>query len=193
VNSYRIMVADDEPITRMDIREILEEQGYHVVAEGKNGEEAVELAHRLNLDLIIMDVKMPVLDGLKAAEIIRKFSDTAILLLTAYSDKEIVSKAKNAGVVAYLVKPVSERDLIPAVEIALSQRTRLLSLQNDINTLKRKIEERKRVEKAKGLIMQQYSCSEAEAYEWMRNRSMQLRKPMGQLAEELLQEMEKVQ
>lgn len=139
----KIMVVDDEPIIRMDLREMLENEGYLVVAEAKNGEEAVELAHRHKPDLIIMDVKMPVLNGIKASGIIRSFSDSSILLLTAYSQKELVQDARKAGVSAYLVKPVSEDDLIPAVEIALSQKEKVVALKKDIHTLKQKIEDRK--------------------------------------------------
>lgn len=182
----KILVIDDEPITRMDIREMLQEEGYAVIAEGKNGEEAIELAHKWQPDLIVMDVKMPVMDGIKAAGIIRKTCDSAVLLLTAYSQKELVGNAKEAGVAAYLVKPVSEEDLIPAVEIALSQRCRVQSLKKDITDLKQKMEERKTIERAKGMIMKTHALSETEAYDWLRNNSMKLRIPMMKLASQIL-------
>ncbi|MFS0557166.1 ANTAR domain-containing response regulator [Brevibacillus sp. 179-C9.3 HS] len=182
----KIMVVDDEPIIRMDLREMLENEGYLVVAEAKNGEEAVELAHRHKPDLIIMDVKMPVLNGIKASSIIRSFSDSSILLLTAYSQKELVQDARKAGVTAYLVKPVSEDDLIPAVEIALSQKEKVVSLKKDINDLKQKIEDRKAVEKAKGKLMSALSLEEDAAYKWMQQVSMQRRMPLVKLAEEIL-------
>ncbi|RNB55255.1 response regulator [Brevibacillus gelatini] len=182
----KIMVVDDEPIIRMDLREILENEGYHVVAEAKNGEEAVELAHRHKPDLIIMDVKMPGLNGIKASSIIRSFSDCSILLLTAYSQKELVLDARKAGVTAYLVKPVSEDDLIPAVEIALSQKEKVVSLKKDISDLKQKIEDRKCVEKAKGKLMKALSLEEEAAYKWMQQASMQRRMPLVKLAEEIL-------
>ncbi|WP_126427839.1 ANTAR domain-containing response regulator [Brevibacillus marinus] len=185
MNRPTIVVVDDEPIIRMDIREILEHE-YRVVAEGKNGEEAVALAHKHKPDLMIMDVKMPVLNGIKATTIIRKFSDCSVLLLTAYSHKELVQEARQAGVTAYLVKPVTEEDLIPAVEIALNQRDQLTSLKRDIENMKRKIEERKVIERAKGKLMDQFSLSEPEAYRWIRQESMNRRISMIQLAEELL-------
>lgn len=185
MNRPTIVVVDDEPIIRMDIREILEND-YHVVAEGKNGEEAVELAHRHKPDLMIMDVKMPGLNGIKATNIIRKFSDCSVLLLTAYSHKELVQEAREAGVTAYLVKPVSEEDLIPAVEIALSQRDRMTALKKDMENMKRKMEERKVIERAKGKLMDQFSWSEPEAYRWIRQESMNRRISMVQLAEKLL-------
>ncbi|WGV59827.1 response regulator [Brevibacillus brevis] len=182
----KIMVVDDEPIIRMDLREMLENEGYLVIAEAKNGEEAVEQAHRHKPDLIIMDVKMPVLNGIKASSIIRSFSDSSILLLTAYSQKELVQDARKAGVTAYLVKPVSEDDLIPAVEIALSQKEKVVSLKKDINDLKQKIEDRKAVEKAKGKLMSALSLEEDAAYKWMQQVSMQRRMPLVKLAEEIL-------
>ena len=182
----KIMVVDDEPIIRMDLREMLENEGYLVVAEAKNGEEAVALAHRHKPDLVIMDVKMPVLNGIKASNIIRSFSDSSILLLTAYSQKELVQDARKAGVTAYLVKPVSEDDLIPAVEIALSQKEKVVSLKKDIHDLKQKIEDRKAVEKAKGKLMSSLSLEEDAAYKWMQQVSMQRRMPLAKLAEQIL-------
>ncbi|EST52085.1 Fis family transcriptional regulator [Brevibacillus panacihumi W25] len=182
----RIMVVDDEPVIRMDLREMLENEGYLVVAEAKNGEEAVSLAHRHKPDLIIMDVKMPVLNGVKASQIIRSFSDSSILLLTAYSQRELIQDARKAGVTAYLVKPISEEDLFPAVEIALSQKEKEASLKRDIVELKQKIEDRKAVEKAKGKLMGQLSLEEGAAYRWMQQVSMQRRVPLAKLAQEIL-------
>jgi response regulator NasT len=130
-----IVIVDDDPIIRMDIREMLEEEGYEVSGEARNGEEAIELVARLKPDLVIMDVKMPVMNGIKAAQIIRKLHDSSILLLTAYSQRELVQDAREAGVAAYLVKPVSEEDLIPAVEIALSQKEKIESLKKDLEQL----------------------------------------------------------
>ncbi|MED2007086.1 MULTISPECIES: response regulator [Brevibacillus] len=182
----KIMVVDDEPIIRMDLREMLEAEGYLVVAEAKNGEEAVAQAHRHKPDLIIMDVKMPVMNGIKASNIIRSFSDCSILLLTAYSQRELVQDARKAGVTAYLVKPVSEDDLIPAVEIALSQKEKVVSLKKDIKDIQQKMEDRKKIEKAKGLIMTQHALKEDVAYKWMQKVSMQRRMPLVKLAEEIL-------
>ncbi|USG65537.1 response regulator [Brevibacillus ruminantium] len=182
----KILLVDDEPIIRMDLREMLEGEGYLVVAEAKNGEEAVAQAHRHKPDLIIMDVKMPVLNGIKATNIIRSFSDCSILLLTAYSQRELVRDARKAGVTAYLVKPVSEEDLIPAVEIALSQKEKVAALKKDIHEIKQKMEDRKTIEKAKGLIMNHHALEEEVAYKWMQRISMQRRMPLVKLAEDIL-------
>jgi AmiR/NasT family two-component response regulator len=182
-----IVVVDDDPIIRMDIREMLEEGGYLVAGEAKNGEEAIELIARLKPDLAIMDIKMPVMNGIKASQIIRKLQqDTSVLLLTAYSQKELVKDAREAGVAAFLVKPVSEEDLLPAVEIALSQKEKMDALKNDIRQLKQSIEERKVIEKAKGLVMQTYSLNEEEAYKKMRTASMANSIPLSKLAAGIL-------
>ena len=182
----KIMVVDDEPIIRMDLREMLEAEGYLVVAEAKNGEEAVGKGHRHKRDLIIMAGKRPPMNGIKASNIIRSFSDCSILLLTAYSQRELVQDARKAGVTAYLVKPVSEDDLIPAVEIALSQKEKVVSLKKDIKDIQQKMEDRKKIEKAKGLIMTQHALEEDVAYKWMQKVSMQRRMPLVKLAEEIL-------
>lgn len=186
--SASIVVVDDDPIIRLDIREMLEEEGYHVAGEAKNGEEAVELVANLKPDLVIMDVKMPKMNGIKATQIIRRLQerDTSILLLTAYSQKELVQEAREAGVSAYLVKPVSEEDLIPAVEIALSQREKMTALKKDLDTLRRSIDDRKLVEKAKGTLMKELALSEDEAYCKLREISMAERIQMPQLAQRIL-------
>jgi len=185
---HTIVVVDDDPIIRMDIREMLEEEGYAVAGEAKNGEEAVALVARLKPDLVIMDVKMPVMNGIKASRIIRKMQDTSVLLLTAYSQRELVQDAKSAGVAAYLVKPVSEEDLIPAVEIALSQKERIDGLKKDLEELRQSLEDRKRIEKVKGMMMKAYALEEEEAYRRLRDASMAARISLGKLAEQLLAE-----
>ncbi|MEX2415047.1 MAG: response regulator [Paenibacillaceae bacterium] len=182
----RIVIVDDEPLTRMDIKEMLQENGYDVVGEGRNGEEAVELSYKLRPNLVIMDVKMAKMDGIKASSIISSCTDTAILLLTAYSQKELVADARNVGVSAYLVKPVTEEDLLPAVEIALSQNRMVQSLKNDIRGLKQTIEERKIIEKVKGHVMAELVCNEEDAYQWMRGESMKQRLTMVELAHRII-------
>jgi AmiR/NasT family two-component response regulator len=181
--NYRIMIVDDDPITRMDLREMLLEEGYEVIRECKNGEEAVEHCFNLHPDLIIMDVKMPKLNGIKAAEIIRKRCDTAILLLTAYSQKELIEQAKTSGVTAYLVKPVTEADLIPAIEIALNQKMMFADMKKDLRALKNKLQERRKVEIAKGKVMEYIQLSEGAAFQWMRDYSMKKRMTLVNLAE----------
>lgn len=183
---HKILVVDDEPIIRMDIREILISEGYSVVAEAKNGEEAIQFAYQHQPDLIIMDVKMPVMNGIKAAAAIRKRMDSSILLLTAYSQKELVQDACSTGVTAYLVKPISEEDLLPAVEVALSHRHKERCHKQELQELKRKFEDRKMIERAKGKIMSQLSFTEEEAHRWMQRQSMSKQLPLSKFAEQLL-------
>jgi len=183
-----IVIVDDDPIIRMDIREMLEEAGYTVAGEAKNGEEAIERVARLAPDLVVMDVKMPVMNGIKASRIIRRMQDqdAAILLLTAYSQRDLVQDARDAGVSAYLVKPITEADLIPAVEIALSQKEKMKAMRQDLETLKQSVEERKTIERAKGRLMKTCSLDEEEAYRRMRAASMAERIPLAKLAERML-------
>ncbi len=183
----RILVVDDESILRMDIKEMLIEAGYDVVAEANNGDLAIELASKHHPDLIIMDVKMPKMNGIKASRIIHSSFGIPVLLLTAYSETELIKEARMANVVGYLVKPISERDLIPAVEMALGQSERVKVLAGNIRDLQAKIEERKRVEKAKGMIMLTYKVSETEAYERMRAHSMKYRISMKEVAEYIIE------
>jgi two-component system, response regulator PdtaR len=184
--SYRIMIVDDDPITRMDLREMLKDEGYQVIKECKNGEEAVKHSMMLQPDLIIMDVKMPILNGIKAAKIIRQRSNAAILLLTAYSQRELIEDAKESGVTAYLVKPITEADLIPAIEMALSQKKQFECLSRDLQTLKQKLAERRQIEKAKGKLMTTLMLSEEGAYRRMREYSMENRMSLGEAAELIL-------
>lgn len=182
----RIVVVDDEPITRLDVKEMLRSEGYQVVAEGGNGEEAVRLAYRFKPDLIVMDVKMPVMDGLKSARILQRSSSSAVLLLTAFSDHDLVHQAAEAGVISYLVKPVTDESLLPAVKIALHQKRLSQSLQEELLETRRKLTERKLVERAKGRIMEQQRCSEKAAYDTLRKQSMALGITLGELAGRLL-------
>ncbi len=185
-----ILVVDDDPIIRMDLREMLEEEGYQVVGEAGNGEQAVDLAARLKPELVIMDVKMPLMNGIKAAQIIRRMQqlDTAILLLTAYSQRDLVRDAREAGVTAYLVKPVSEEDLIPAVEIALSQREKLGALQKDLEGLKQSIEDHKQIDKAKRVWMKATGSNEEQAHRALQRMSMKEQLPLRKLADRILTE-----
>jgi response regulator NasT len=179
--------VDDDPITRLDIREMLEEYGYIVSGEAKNGEDAIELANRLKPDLIIMDVKMPLMNGVKATSIIRKMHDAAVLMLTAYSQLELVSEAKEAGVTAYLVKPITEEDLIPAVEIALGQKQKLDALKQELKRLEQSVEDRKRIERAKGKLMYELGLSEESAFKAIQSASMAHHISMIQLASTIIQ------
>lgn len=178
----KIIVVDDEPITRLDLKEMLEREGFDVVAEGRNGEEAIQLAHQYGPDLIIMDIKMPIMDGIKSTRIVRQTVGCAVLMLTAYSQRELVHQAMEAGVIAYLIKPVTDENLIPAVRIALHQYNENRSLQRDLALANKKLEDRKHIEKAKGEIMEKHALTEREAYEWMRKQSMDQSIPLEEFA-----------
>ena len=181
--SYRILVADDEPISRMDITEILGEAGYTVVGEASDGFDAVEMCRKHGPDLVLMDIKMPLLDGLKAARIIRdeKLAG-AVLLLTAYSGKEFVDQAKAVGVAGYLVKPVSEASLLPMIEVAVSQAGTISRMEADMARVTEQLENRKLIEKAKGILMASEKISEDEAFRRIRKLSMDKQRPMKDIA-----------
>lgn len=181
-----ILIVEDESILRMDLKETIEEAGYRVIGEAGDGEKAIELAHQLKPDLIIMDIKMPKLNGLKASEIISKSLNLPTLLLTAYSQKDFVQKAKQSNVVGYLVKPITETNLIPAIEIALAQAQRISKYNQDIGFLNKKLEGRKLIEKAKGVLMVQQNLSEESAYQTMRKKSMKKQVSMEQMAHTIL-------
>lgn len=184
----RIMVVDDESIIRMDLKEMLLEQGYTVVAEANTGELAIELASIHKPDLIVMDVKMPRMNGIKAAKVINSMYQIPILLLTAYSEANMIEEAKEAEIVGYLVKPISEKDLIPAVEIAMNQSKRLHKMLGNIKELEQKLVLRKRIEKAKGILMEVYQLTEEEAYKEMRSYCMKNRIEMILVAEHIIKE-----
>ncbi len=182
----RILVVEDESIIRLDLTTILEDSGYEVIGEAGDGEKAVELALSLPLDLIIMDIKMPKLNGLKAAKIISQKKDTPIILLTAYSQKEFVDQSKEANVVAYLVKPVSKSNLIPAVEVALNQGEKLRGIQQAVTKAEENLKKRKTIEKAKGLLMKEKGLSEEEAYKRIRKISMDRHQSMINIANKII-------
>lgn len=182
----RIMVVDDESILRMDVKEMLLEAGYDVVAEANNGEMAIELAALHRPDLIVMDVKMPKMNGMKAARIIHRSFDIPIILLTAYTEEELIAEAKEAYIFGYLVKPITEKDLIPAMEVALGQARRVQTLLGSIKEMEKKMETRKQVEKAKGILMDVYQLNEERAYQTLRTYCMNTRKTMGEVAEYIL-------
>jgi response regulator NasT len=182
----RIMVVEDESILRMDIKEMLKEAGFDVVAEANSGDTAIELAALLKPDLIVMDVKMPKMNGIKAGRIIYQAYQIPVLLLTAYSERDLVEEAKNAHILGYLVKPISERDLIPAVEIALAQANRLIALTNDIKKMEEKIEDQKTIQRAKGILMEVYQVSEEQAFKMLRSHSMNHGKTMKSVADYII-------
>lgn len=180
---YRIVIADDEPITRMDIREILEAAGYEVMGEACDGFDAVELCRKHKPDLVLMDIKMPLLDGLKASRMIRDEKTAGgILLLTAYSGKEFVGQAKDVGVMGYVVKPIKEESLLPMVEIAVAKGAEIAGLESDMQKAQGQLEGRKLVERAKGILMKSLNVSEEMAYNQIRKLSMDKRCSMKDIA-----------
>jgi len=184
----RVVVAEDEAIIRLDVVETLTEAGFDVVGEAGDGESAVRLVEEQTPDLVVMDVKMPVLDGISAAERIGRAGRTAVVLLTAFSQKELVDRARDAGAMAYVVKPFTAADLLPAVEIALSRHTELRALEDEVADLSERFETRKRVERAKGLLMQQMGLSEPEAFRWIQKTSMDRRLTMREVADVVLEQ-----
>lgn len=175
----RIVIAEDDPITRMDISEILKEAGYDVVGLASDGLDVIELSKELKPDVVLMDIKMPILDGIKAAKIlIDEEIVSCIVLLTAYSTKELIEEAKNTGVTGYIMKPISEENLLPAIEIALAKDEEIRKIEERYEETKTKLEERKYIEKAKGLLMSKYNISEEAAYNSMRKLSMDKRMSM---------------
>lgn len=182
----RLVIADDESLIRMNLKETLVGLGYLVVGEAGDGVSAINLARELRPDLVVMDIKMPKLDGIQAAEVLTQERIAPVVLLTAYSDRELVDRAKDSGVVSYLVKPFREADLLPAIEVALARFNELRAMDKQIGDLKESIETRKVVERAKGLLMEQQGLSEADAFRKIQQLSMNTRKPMKEIAQALL-------
>ena len=186
----RILIADDEPLIRMDLKEMIEEDfSYKVVAEGKDGAEAVELAQEINPDIIFLDIMMPNKTGIEAAREINENLKrrVPIIMLTAYSQRELIEEASEAGVFAYLTKPLRKTDLVPAIEVAISRALEFEDLSDEIKSLKGKIESRKLVEKAKGIIMKETGMTEPEAYRHLQKRAMDERSSLKAVAESVLQ------
>lgn len=185
---YKVVVADDEPLNRMYIKEILENNGYEVVGDAGDGYDAVNICRKERPDFVILDIKMPVLDGLEAATIINqeKLADF-ILLLTAYSDKSIADKAVNADVMGFIVKPIDENTLIPAIEIAISKHKKIKKLNSEYDKAKIALEERKYVDKAKGILMEKRAMSEKTAYEYMRKVAMDKGCAIAEIAKTIIQ------
>lgn len=182
----RIVIADNESIIRMDLKEMLEEAGNTVVGEAVNGQKAVELAKKYRPDLVIMDVKMPNMDGITAAKLISAEKLAPVLLLTAFSQKEIVEKAKESGVLAYLVKPVKEANLFPAIEIALSRFGEMQELEKELEDLKHSLETRKILDRAKGILMDAHHLNESEAFRRIQQYSMAKRISIREVAEAII-------
>ena len=183
----RVVIAEDEALIRLDLKEMLEEDGYAVVGEAGDGETAVRLARELKPDLVITDIKMPVLDGLSAAERIAAERIAPVVILTAFSQRELVERARDAGAMAYLVKPFSKTDLVPAVEMATSRYAELTALEAEVGSLQERLETRKLVEQAKGLLQSRHGMSEPEAFRWIQKNSMDRRLTMRKVAETVVE------
>jgi AmiR/NasT family two-component response regulator len=186
MDALKIVIADDEPIIRLDLRKTLEHMGHQVVGEAGDGANAVELARQLKPDVVILDIKMPELDGIDAAKMITTEAIAPVLLLTAYSQKDLVDRAKDAGVFAYLVKPFKEADLLPAIEIAISRYEEFMDLENEVTDLENKLDTRKAVDRAKGILMDQYGLKEQDAFRRIQVQSMNTRKSMREIAEAII-------
>lgn len=186
--SITAMIVDDEPIIRLDVKEILQKAGYEAALEARNGEEAVRLAYEHRPELVIMDVHMPKLDGLQAARQLRKWYDPVIILLTSHYRREWIGSAAEAGALGYVTKPFTEGGLLMTVEIGFQQQRKLRELEDSVQKLKAKMEERRTVDQAKGILMQRCALTEEEAYSRLRSRSMQERNSLIKTAEAVIRE-----
>jgi AmiR/NasT family two-component response regulator len=186
MHKLRIVIADDEPIILLDLRQMLEELGMSVVGEASDGAQAVEKVRVLKPDLAILDVKMPEMDGIEAARILHEERLAPVILLTAYSDSELIQRAKQAGVYGYIVKPFKQADLTPAIEIALARYQEARELEQQVDDLKEALETRKIIERAKGILMDTYGLREQEAYRRIQVQSMNTRKSMREIAEAII-------
>jgi response regulator NasT len=184
----RVVIAEDEALIRLDLKEMLEEEGYSVVGEAGDGEQAVELAREHKPDLVILDVKMPKLDGISAAEKIAEERIAPVLMLTAFSQRDLVERARDAGAMAYLVKPFSKSDVVPAIEMAVSRFTELRELENEVADLTLRLETRKLVDRAKSILQTSYGLTEPAAFRWIQKTSMDRRMSMQQVAEAVIQD-----
>jgi len=182
----RVLIAEDEALIRLDLKEMLEEEGYSVVGEAADGQAAIDLAVKERPDLVILDVKMPVLDGISAAEQIAAKHIAAVVILTAFSQRELVERARDAGAMAYLVKPFTKADLVPAIEIAVSRFQEVSALEGEVGTLKDRLEVRKLLDRAKGKLQAEHGLSEPDAFRWIQKTSMDQRLAMRTLAEQVL-------
>lgn len=182
----RVVIAEDEAIIRMDLRETLEEEGYEVIGETGRGDQAIELVRGLQPDLAILDIKMPGMDGLEAARIINGEKICGVLMLTAFSQREVVEQARDAGALAFLVKPFQKSDLIPAIEVAMGRFRELRSLTGEIDALGEQLESRKVIDRAKGVLMDELTMSETDAFAFIQRTAMSERTRMRDVADRVL-------
>ena len=179
----RVVVAEDEALIRLDLVELLEEHGYEIVGQASDGEEAVRLANELEPDLIVMDVKMPKMDGITAADKIAEDRICAVVMLTAFSQRDLITRAKEAGAMAYVVKPFDASDVIPAIEIAMARFAEIRGVEDEVMDLEERLESRKIVDQAKGILQTSLDLTEPEAFRWIQKTAMDLRKSMREVAQ----------
>jgi response regulator NasT len=184
--TIRVVIAEDEAIIRLDLRETLEEEGYEVVGETGRGDQAVELVRATKPDLAILDIKMPHMDGLEAARIISQEKICGVLMLTAFSQREVVEDARDAGALAYLVKPYQKSDLIPAIEVAIGRFRELQQLTGEVDALGEQLEARKIIDRAKGVLIDEFGLKESEAFTFIQRTAMSERSRMREVAERVL-------
>ena len=179
----RVVVAEDEALIRLDLVELLEEHGYEIVGQASDGEEAVRLANELEPDLVVMDVKMPKMDGITAADKIAEDRICAVVMLTAFSQRDLIKRAKEAGAMAYVVKPFDASDVIPAIEIAMARFAAIRGVEDEVMDLEERLESRKIVDQAKGILQTSLDLTEPEAFRWIQKTAMDLRKSMREVAQ----------
>jgi two-component system, response regulator PdtaR len=182
----RVLIAEDEALIRLDLKEMLEEEGYAVIGEAGDGAEAIQLAEELRPDLVILDVKMPRVDGIAAAEAIAHKRIAPVVILTAFSQRDLVERARAAGAMAYLVKPFQKKDLLPTIEMAASRFAEIVALEVEVSGLTDRLETRKAVERAKGLLMTEHGMTEPQAFRWIQRTAMDRRTTMRDVAEKVL-------
>jgi response regulator NasT len=186
-STRRVVIAEDEALIRMDLAEMLAEEGYDVVGQAADGEQAIALAESLAPDLVILDVKMPRLDGIAAAQRIAEQRLAPVVMLTAFSQRELVERARDAGAMAYLVKPFSRTDLVPAIEMAVSRFAELTALEHEVADLSERLATRKAVDRAKGVLQKDLGLSEGDAFRWIQKTAMDLRLSMREVADGVVQ------
>ncbi len=182
----KVVIAEDEALIRLDIKEMLEEEGYEVVGETGRGDEAVQLVREHSADLAILDIRMPGLDGLSAARQITEAGETAVVILTAFSQRNLIEEARDAGVLAYLAKPFRKDELVSAIEVAMARFREMKALESENQDLQQKLETRKAVDRAKGMLMDQHGWTEEQAFVWIRSTAMDNRMRMKEIADQVI-------
>ncbi len=182
----RVVIAEDEAIIRLDLREILEEEGYEIVAETGRGDEAIDLVRQHQPDVVILDIRMPGSDGLQAAKVIAGERLAAVLMLTAFSQRDLIEQARDAGALAYLVKPFDRNDLVPQIEVALGRHREIVALSKEVKGLEQQIETRRTVDRAKGILMDETGLKEHEAFTWIQRTAMRGRRTMREIAVQVI-------